>query len=201
MRLGRQVKGAQELVTAIEPFYTDLVQKTNQVDILSEETEFKRDSVALADANLDDKVRDLYEACKKYDRDHPGLKISARLFPAGTTPVVYAPTEAEPTMVADLIKAIQNLGEGHPLAEHIPLLQAAIADVRTAIEELHVAINAERDAEGTALLSKNNLTQQYGENIHNASIKFGNEYANRLFPPIKPKAKAEETKEKETEAK
>lgn len=191
IRLGRQVKGAQELVTAIEPFYTDLVQKTTNASNLSEETEFKRDSLALIDANLDDKVRDLFEASKKYDRDHPGLIVTPLLFPAGTSPIVYAPIETEPTVVEKLILAVQNLGEGHPLAEHIPLLQAAIDETKTAIEELHVAITAEKTADALATISKLNLTRQYSQNIHAASAKFGKEYANRLFPAITQSAKVE----------
>lgn len=201
IRLCRQVKGAQELVSAIEPFYTDLVQKNTQATLLSEETEFKRDSLLFFDANLDDKVRDVFEASKKYDRDNPGLKVSPTLFPAGTSPIVYAPVEAEPSVVATLIKSIQNLGEGHTLAEHIPVLQAAIDEVNAAIEELHAAIKAEKAAEADAIISKGNLTRQYSQNILNASLKFGKEYANRLFPPINQAAKVENEGENAKEQK
>jgi hypothetical protein len=201
IRLGRQVKGAQELVTAIEPFYTDLVQKTTNANLLSEETEFKRDSLSLVDANLDDKVRDLFEASKKYDRDHPGLVVTPILFPAGTSPIVYAPIETEPSVVEKLILAVQNLGEGHALAEHIPILQAAIDETKTAIAELHVAISAEKTADALATISKLNLNRQYAQNIHAASAKFGKDYANRLFPAIKSTPKADDTEEMNSEAK
>lgn len=201
IRLGRQVKGAQELVAAIEPFYTDLVQKTANASSLSEETEFKRDSLSFVDANLDDKVRDLSEACKKYDRDHPGMVVSPVLFPAGTSPIVYAPIESEPSVVEKLILAVQNLGEGHPLAEHIPLLQTAIDEAKAAIEELHTAIAAEKTADALASISKLNLTRQYAQNIHAASAKFGKEYANRLFPPIFTKEKEDTSNEQSDQAK
>lgn len=94
IRLARQFKGAEELVTAIEPFYNELAAKAADAMNATEETECKRDLLALADLSLDDKVRDLNEACKKYDRDHPGIPVSALLFPEGASPFIYAPVEA-----------------------------------------------------------------------------------------------------------
>ena len=136
IRLARQFKGAEELVIAIEPFYNELAAKAANTISTTEETECKRDLLALADVSLDDKVRDLNDACKKYDRDHPGIPVSALLFPEGTSPFIYAPIETEPTLVEKLILGIQSLGEGHPLAEHIGTLQDAIGNSKTAIAEV-----------------------------------------------------------------
>jgi hypothetical protein len=140
IRLARQFKGAEELVTAIEPCYNELAAKAANTTTATEETECKRDSLALADVLLDDKVRDLNEACKKYDRDHPGIPVSALLFLEGTSPFIYAPIETEPTLVEKLILGVQSLGEGHPLAEHIGTLQDAINTSKTAIADLKDAI-------------------------------------------------------------
>lgn len=184
IRLARQFKGAEELVTAIEPFYNELAAKAANTTIATEETECKRDLLALADLTLDDRVRDLGEACKKYDRDHPGIPVSALLFPEGISPFIYAPVETEPTLVEKLILAIQSLGEVHPMTEYIGPLQEAITNSKAAIGELKAAITAEKMAEALEAIAKVNLTRQYEQNIYTASSKFGKAFANRLFPAI-----------------
>jgi hypothetical protein len=191
IRLARQFKGAEGLVTAIEPFYNELAAKAANTISATEETECKRDLLTFVDVSLDDKVRDLNDASKKYDRDHPGIPVSTLLFPEGTSPLIYAPIETEPTLVEKLILGIQSLGEGHPLAEHIATLQDAIGNSKTAISELKAAITAEKMAEALEAIAKVNLTRQYEQNIYMASSKFGKAYANRLFPTIKANGKTE----------
>jgi hypothetical protein len=195
IRLARQFKGTEELVAAIQPYYADLAAKAASTAAAAEETECKRDFVALTDVLLDDRVRDLAESCKKYDRDHPGIPVSALLFPEGTSPFIYAPVETEPTLVEKLILGIQSLGEGHPLAEHIGALQAAVANCKTAIADLKTAITAEKMAEALEAIAKVNLTRQYEQNIYAASSKFGKTFANRLFPAIKATGKTEPDEE------
>ena len=195
IRLARQFKGAEELVIAIEPFYNELAIKAANTSTATEETECKRDFLALADVSLDDKVRDLNEGCKKYDRDHPGIPVTALLFPEGTSPFIYAPVETEPTLVEKLILGIQSLDEGHPLAEHIGTLQDAIDKSKTAISELKTAITAEKMAEALEAIAKVNLTRQYEQNIYAASSKFGKAFANRLFPAIKTPGKGDNNDE------
>lgn len=191
IRLARQFKGAEELVIAIELTYNELAAKAANATAATDETECKRDLLALADIMLDDKVRDLNEACKKYDRDHPGIPVSAMLFPEGTSPFIYAPVETEPTLVEKLILGVQSLGEGHPLAEHIGTLQDALVKSKTAIDDLKTAITAQKMAEALEAIAKVNLTRQYEQNIYMASSKFGKTFANRLFPAINIAAKSE----------
>lgn len=191
IRLARQIKGAEDLVTAIEPFYNELAAKAANTTNVTGETEFKRDLLAFTDVSLDDKVRDLYEASKKYDRDHPGIPVTNLLFPDGISPVIYAPLETEPTRVEKLILGVQSLGEGHLLTEHIGTLQDALTQSQAAIGELKAAIAAEKMAEGLEAIAKVNLTRQYEQNIYAASSKFGKAYANRLFPAIKANGKNE----------
>ncbi len=185
IRLARQFKGAEELVTAIEPTYNQLLIKAANSVTASGETECKRDLLVFTDVSLDDKVRDVNEGCKKYDRDHPGIPVSNLLFPGGTSPIIFAPVESEPSLVETLILGIQSLGATHPLAVHIAPLQAAIKQSKTAISELHTAIIAEKMADALEAIAKVNLTRQYEQNIYTASSKFGKAFANRLFPQIK----------------
>lgn len=194
IRLARQFKGAEALVTAIEPFYNELAAKAANTTDATDETECKRDLLAFTDVSLDDKVRDLYEACKKYDRDHPGIPVTTLLFPDGISTVIYAPLETEPTLIEKLILGLQSLGGEHPLFAHIPILQDTLIHINQAISELKAAITSEKMAEGLEAIAKMNLTRQYEQNIYAAGSKFGKAFANRLFPAINiaPKVEKEE---------
>jgi hypothetical protein len=184
IRLARQVKGAEDLANAIEPSYNDLTVKVAASKLATEEGQNKRDTVILKDSILDDKVRDVMEASKKFDRDYPGMATNALLFPNGISSVIYAPTESEPTLVDQIIIGIQSLGEGHELAAFISPLQTAVDECKTAIAELHTAIEAEKTAEAFEAIAKLNLTRQYEQNIHTAGLKFGKQFSDRLFPVI-----------------
>lgn len=195
IRLARQFKGAEELVTTIEPLYNELAAKAADTIAATDETEWKRDLLAFADVSLDDRVRDLADACRKYDRDHPGIPVSTLLFPEGTSPFIYAPVETEPTLVEKLILGIRALGETHPLTGHIATLQTAVDNSKTAIADLQTAITAQKMAEALEAIAKVNLTRQYEQNIYAASSKFGKAFANRLFPQIFTPTKSENTTE------
>lgn len=184
IRLTRHIKGAEDLGSAIEPPYTDLVTKSANAAIVAEDTEFKRDMASYKNTLLGDRVRDVNEAAKKYDRDHPGLAITTLLFPEGTSPIIYAPLEDAPAVVEKLILKIQNLGEGHPLAEQIAPLQTAIDEAKASLDALHVAVAAQKTADALTNIAKTNLSRQYEQNIYAASSKFGKVFANRLFPTI-----------------
>jgi len=199
IRLARQIKGAEDLVTAIEPLYNELAAKAANTISVTGETEFKRDLLAFADVSLDDKVRDVYEAGKKYDRDHPGIPVTNLLFPDGISPIIYAPAESEPTLVEKLILGIQSLGE-HPLAEYIASLQAAVDNSKTAIGELRAAITDEKMAEALESIAKVYLIRHYRvEFIYSASSKFGKAFANRLFPAVNPTSKSGAEKSSDTQ--
>lgn len=199
IRLARQINGADQLAAVIEPFYTDLLAKATASGLAKEECEHKRDLLALKDALLDDKVRDLSEACKKYDRDNPGISVTKLLFPAAISPIIFAPVESEPTEVAKLIIGLQNLGGRNPLVAHIEPMQAAIDAVKTAFTELYAAIEVQKTAEASEAIAKVKLTRQYEQNFYAAGSKFGKTFAGRLFPAIysSPKGGANNESDKE----
>ena len=142
IRLARHAKGAEELLLAIEPVLAELIDAKAIDEEAIEEIEYRRDLVAYEAIDLDDKVRDLSAACKKYDRDNPGLGITPLIFLNGTTPIIFSPNLEKPMLVEFLIKCIQNLGENHPLAAHIEPLQSAITKLQTTIDALQSSIDA-----------------------------------------------------------
>ncbi|HZL09615.1 MAG TPA: hypothetical protein VFC65_06435 [Prolixibacteraceae bacterium] len=192
IRLARQINGAEEFANTIEPTYNELLTKVAASKLATEECEIKRDLLILKDSLLDDKVRDVMDASKKFDRDNPGMATTSMLFSSGLGSVIYAPTQSEPTLVDQIILGIQSLGDGHALAIFISPLQTAIDECKTSIADLHTAIAVEKTAEALKAIAKLNLTRQYEQNIHSAGLKFGKQFINRLFPVIKALKKADD---------
>jgi hypothetical protein len=201
IRIAHQIKGAEELAATIEPHFNNLLEKWKVKNSYSEEVESKRDTVILKDALLDDKVRDLHEGCKKYDRDHPGLTITNQIFPGSLSVIIYAPLKSEPTEVEKLLIKVKELGAGHELAAFVAPLEQAISECKEALSDLQLAMDDEAKAKAHESFAKFNLARQYEQNYFDAGTKFGKQFASRLFPSIKSKKRMEEGQEPESEPK
>ncbi|MBN2636428.1 MAG: hypothetical protein JXR61_09165 [Prolixibacteraceae bacterium] len=184
MRLCRQVKDAEGFALMLEPRYNELIQQRQAYMLAKETSEDLYDSKVLKDTFLDDKIRNLIEACNQYDRNHPGSRVSTRLFPDGLTALVRAPMDEEPGIVQTLILKIEDLGPEHELAAHIPVLRAAADASKAAIDAYSEARNNLNIAWEFINIAKSNLNRQYEKVIYAASAKFGKTYAERLFPSI-----------------
>ncbi|MFA9388752.1 MAG: hypothetical protein ACERKD_03040 [Prolixibacteraceae bacterium] len=194
-RLSRQTKGAEEYANTIESGYNALTEKVKATEQAAENYENMYDQMVLTDAQLDDKVRDLAEASKKYDRDHPGELTGSLLFPNGATPIMYVSYNDEPALVDQLILKINVLGAEHALAVHIEPLQTAVDASKAAISALNNSIEAKKMAEALEQIAKINLIRQYAQNIYAAYGRFGKPFTKRLFPRITIPSKATEDSE------
>lgn len=183
-RLSRQTKGAEEYSTVIEPVFTALTEKQKATEQAIENYETMYDQMVLADAQLDDKVRDLAEASKKYDRDHPGELTGKLLFPNGTTPIMYVSYKDEPALVDKLILRVNELGAEHALATLKEPLQTTVEASKLAINALNASDEAKNTAEALEHIAKLNVIKQYEQNIYTAYGKFGKSFCKRLFPKI-----------------
>lgn len=185
LRLCRQVKNADEFATALEPFFDDFKAKRAALIAARENTENLYDSKVLADTNLGDKLQDLSEDCKKYDRNNPGSELLPLLFPNGVSRIMAVSYDNEPAEVEKIILKINDLGAEHPIAAHVPVLQESVNTCKAAIDANNTAKNAFDQAKTLLNIAKGNLNKQYEKTIYAASGKFGKKYAERLFPAIK----------------
>ncbi|MFA9392887.1 MAG: hypothetical protein ACERKD_23975 [Prolixibacteraceae bacterium] len=185
MRLCRQVKNADEFATILEPVFNDFLQKRLNFRGAKENAENLYDTKVLMDTVLDDRVRDLSDACKKYDRNQAGSNVYKLFFPEGASKITGFSIDKEPEEVDHLILALQDLGAEHELAPFIPILQEAAAASRAAIAAHAEALGAVNSAKALVAIAKGNLNRQYEQVIYAASAKFGKVYSKRLFPVIK----------------
>jgi hypothetical protein len=185
IRLLRQVKGTEELVAAIDPFRMALLARKKETEIQAENKTVGYDLLVLNDALLDDKVRNLSEGCKQYDRGNPGRPVHDLIFPKGNiTSIIRVKMEEEPEEINTLIKRVESLGTDHPIAMHIAFLQSAVDNSKKVIADYKAAIDTLKLAEALEEIAKTNLIRQYELNYYDALKKFGKIYANRLFPTI-----------------
>jgi hypothetical protein len=179
------MKGTDDLIAAIDPFRVVLLARKNETEIAAENKTAGYDLLVLNDSLLDDKVRNLSEDCKHYDRENPGRPVHSVIFPEGNiTSIIRLKMEEEPEGVDKLIKRIEALGANHPISKQIPLLQAAIENSKKVISDYQNAINTLKSVEAMEEIAKTNLIRQYELNYYEALKKFGKIYANRLFPII-----------------
>ena len=185
IRLLRQMKGTDDLVAAIDPYRVALLSRKNGTETAAENKTAGYDLLVLTDALLDDKVRNLSDDCKQYDRNNPGRPVFNVIFPEGNiTAIIRTKMEEEPDVVNALIKRVESLGTDHPVAKHVALLQTAIDNSNKVIADYKATIEALKSEEALEEIAKTNLIRQYELNYYEALKKFGKVYANRLFPTI-----------------
>jgi len=194
IRLCRQVPGTETLVAAIEPLFLALQGKQAQTRQTLWDRQAAYDSVQLADALLDDKVRTLFERGKQYDRENPGRPVVMQLFPDEKfSTVVNAPLVKEPDLVEQLKQRLENLGADHPLYPLAEPLGQAVAAVRNALAAYQNAITTLKSKEAEEEIAQANLRRQFEFNYYDAMRLFGKNFAQRLFPVfITPENREEE---------
>jgi hypothetical protein len=185
IRLSRQMKGTDDLIAAIDPYRVALLSRKSWTETAAENKTAGYDLLVLTDALLDDKVRNLSDDCKQYDRNNPGRPVFNVIFPEGNiTSIIRIKMEEEPEAVNALIKRVESLGADHLVAKHGALLQTAVANSNKVIADYKATIDALKSDEALEEIAKTNLIRQYELNYYEALKKFGKIYANRLFPTI-----------------
>jgi len=183
VRLCQQTKGAESLVTSIQPKIENLQTQINIRLGKVKERYTSYDSIVLHDGNLDDSIRNLGDSAKQYDRNNPGRPVFQILFPDGKPSTITDSSYAqEPDKADQVLLRLKSLEEGHSLLSHVDALTNAIAGSRAAISAHQAAISEEKAAIAQEELAQAALREQYEFNFLDAVKLFGKNYANRLFP-------------------
>ena len=181
-RLARRYRLAG-FATAIEPLVAALKAKAG----VTEEKDFERqaayDEVLAADGVQDDAVRNVFDAAKIFDREHPGAPALLTLFPTGGYgDLVDEPLTKQPADVDALAVRVESLGAAHALSGHAAKLRAGAAGVRITLDALDTAVRALKGAEAEEELAQAALRRQYEGNYLDARKSPGRPLAERLFP-------------------
>jgi hypothetical protein len=183
-RLARRYR-RDGLVGTIEPLIADLEAKSASQAAKTFETQAAYDNVLAADADLDDAVRNLFNAGEQHDRSNPTTPALPTLFPDGGFGALIAePLAQEPESVAALATRVDSLGAPHTLAAHAATLRTAAQDVRDALKAQNDAVRAQKSAEAEEEIAQAALRRQYEANYLDARRQWGRPFAERLFPRL-----------------
>jgi hypothetical protein len=157
------------------------------------ERAYAYDAVVFYDGTLDNEIQNVFEACKRLDRETGSAPILPKIFPTErVSDIKEAPLMQEPLVVKKLIERIQALGADHPLAAAVAALQQKVAQSEKAIAD-YDKLNEE-----VALLTvqeeiaQRKVRDQYRLNYLHAQERLGKRNAELLFPLITATAKTEE---------
>ena len=185
MRLCRQFKGTENLVSSIEPIFEILQEKETASRQATFEKEAASDFAGLNDNNLDDKIKTCFERCKQYDRENPGRPVLLVVFPDNKhTTITRASLDSEPDMAEQMVARLDSLGAEHPLKELSAGIKESITKCREALLAYNETLRLLKGAEAEEKIAKSNLRKQYEFNYYDSVKLFGKIFAERLFPPI-----------------
>ena len=182
-RLNKRVVNDEELINNIQPEYDTLEQKKNVADEKEMIRENAYDDLLLADRNLDDTLRTVFEKCKQYDRDHMSERVLISVFPDETFgDIVRLPFVKEVLEVERIITRIEGLGSDHALASLGKDIRTKATTCNNAIKAVDNAIRDTKMAEAEVDIAKEALIRKYESNYLDARKKYGRTTANKLFP-------------------
>lgn len=184
IRLCGQINGAAPYGQAMQEKLDALIGKENERVASEEQCENALDDIVMKDQLLDNKVRNLFEHARRYDRDNL-TQFTAMLFPNNTfTEFINLPATEEPLKVLQLIEKLENLEEGHELLQNHEGLSDAAGAVIDAQDARREAIGTLRRRQASEELARNDVRVQYENNYLDARKNFGKMKAEMLFPKI-----------------
>ncbi|MBI4612992.1 MAG: hypothetical protein HY720_05220 [Planctomycetes bacterium] len=200
-RLARRVKGCGVYADRIEAPKQSLAQARARTADLLEKEEDANDDFILADKDLDGDVKTTFEQAGQYDREHPGERVQAALFPDGTfTPITRAHRETkEPDLVDQLATRIERLGKEHPLFPNAARLRQLAEASRQAARKWREAQSARKAGEDNEDFYKSDLRRQYEANYHDTRANLGRATAERIFPSLRAQSTVREEEEEDKE--
>jgi hypothetical protein len=168
---------------AIKPLIAtlDTKQKTAADKDLDRQSAY--DDVFAADGDLDDGIRNLFDAAQIFEREHAGSGVLATLFPSGGFgDLIDEPLAQEPASADALATRVDSLGATHALAPHAATLRALATGVRDALKAQEDAVRIAKSAEAEEELAQAALRRQYEGNYLDGRKALGRPRAERLFP-------------------
>ncbi len=184
-RLCRKSKSGESLIQAIQSPADNLKAKFNLELQAQDSRQDFYDDVLYLDTDLDNVIRDTFEACKSFDRNNAGSSLLNRIFEDGTfSNIIRLPYAAEPNAAEKLAVKIESLGDTHQLYPFAARIRTAAQNVLKALQQLNEAIRKEKTAEAETQIAKMDLIRAYEINYLDARRQLGATGADRLFPVL-----------------
>jgi hypothetical protein len=187
----------QDIISPLE----NLRIAKNTSDAISKKRAHAFDAVIYCDGSLDNEVYNLFEECKRFDRQSGKAPVLTLVFPSGKiSDIKDAPVMQEPAFVKELIERLKALGTDHPLTAAIPLLDQKVSESEQAIADYDTLGIELKKSEIQEEIAQRKLRDQYRLNYLHAEERLGKKNAELFFPVIFKAPKAEKSPESVSEA-
>ena len=194
IRLCTQVSGAEQLIPDVQEVINDVQQKEAMYIASEENVDYAYDITQQKDNNLDDKIRDISEECKKIDRNDLQSQIYSIIFPKTVSTIIRKNDKLQITDTLKLIDRIHTLAPDHPLQQSATELEKMVNESKEAFQNLGAAKEIRNSCKAELDAAKFKLVQTYNNTILKSKQLFGKKITDKLFPTINPK-KGNDTKE------
>jgi hypothetical protein len=190
MRLCNQNPKAEKYKQLIQSCYNDFEVKRIKLEEAQKDVNSAQDIVWLFDGVLDNLLRNLNGRAKEYDRNNLGSSTVVMLFPGGNiTSVTTLPDKEEPDAAHAIAQKVIALGDTHELYPFAAKIEEAVTNCRSALAQQVKAIQNMGDAKTALNISKIALVRQYNANYFVAAGDINKEFAEKLFPQLRPAQK------------
>jgi len=197
-RLCRKNPNGEVFIAAIQPAEAALRNTYKLLDEAEVAREDAYDDIQLANDDLDNTIRDTFDAWKPYLRNHQTEFEVNRIFPNGTfSEIIQLPYAEKPNVADGIATKIESLGATHQLYSFAATIRTSTADLRKAIEDHEETIRKQKVTEAEIEITKMDVVRAYEVNYLDARKQLGVAAAERLFPRLASHEKTETTKKKE----
>lgn len=185
-RICNRIAAAAFLVTDIQLAIDTLRTATAATAVKEKELTYAYDNIIYLDGLLDNEVYNVFEACKKYDRESGSAPILNSIFITGKlSDIKDAAVMEEPKHVRELMQRLRALGTTHPLYEFVAKLDTKAAESEKAIEAYDAIAKEIALLKVQEEIAQRKLREQYRLNYLHAEEKLGKKTAELLFPIIR----------------
>jgi hypothetical protein len=190
MRLCNQNPKAEKYKLLIQPCYNDFEVKRIKLEEAQKDVNSAQDIVWLYVGALDILLRNLNGRAKEYDRNNLGSNTLGMLFPGGNITNVTSLSKKEiPDAAHAVAQKVIALGHTHELYPFAAKIEEAVTNCRSALAQQVKAIQNMGDAKTALNISKIAVVRQYNANFFIAAGDVNKEFAEKLFPQLRPAKK------------
>lgn len=184
-RLCRKTPNGEVFIKAIQPVFKNIIDKNALYEQAQLAREDAYDDVLIADYDLDNIIRNVFDTWKTYTRKHTSEHEVNKIFPDGSfSDIVRMPYADEPNAADAIAASIESLGKAHELFALAAEIRTATATLRKAIDNYKEAIRTEKAADAEVEIVKADIIRAYEINYLDARKILGVTMCERLFPQL-----------------
>jgi hypothetical protein len=184
--------GTEFIVLVINPLILALDQALRVRKEKHTLNQYAWDKVKIKNYVVNDRLRDLKDAARIYDRSHIDAPATPILFEDENLSDLEKRGFDEIVKIEPIPVRIERLGSEHVLYSHKAIIENAISAVRTALDEHEISLKEYQQSWASERIAREDFCKAFNDLILDSTKKFGRKITDRIFSVNdKPKKKDE----------